>query len=369
MQTLLKVDALNATGQATGPLTVGGPLGPTQDPTPAMALIHQDHSMLGEEEDSLDRQQTMLSDQDGFFDSLAQVKEQYEFPINDSTCVKGKLRENVNFYKAIGASSFIISVIQDGYKLPFIYTPPSVQLHNNRSAIVHSSFVGEAVTELLNSGRIRELNAPPFVINPLSVSVQPCGKKRLILDLRYVNKCLKKFRFKCEDWKIALSYFEKGAHMFSFDLKSGYHHIEIAEEHQTYLGFSWNLQGSQSSRYFVFAVLPFGLSTAPYIFTKCVRPLQMYWRFQGVKIAVFLDDGFVIDNTYESCKVVSSKVKRDLGSAGFVLNDEKSVWEPRQVIVWLGLRWNSVEGCIHITDSRLRKIFEHIEAMSCPQGN
>ena len=87
--------------------------------------------------------------------------------------------------------------------------------------------------------------------------------------------------------------------MFSFDLKSGYHHIEIAEEHQTYLGFSWNLQGSQSSRYFVFAVLPFGLSTAPYIFTKCVRPLEKYWRFQGVKIAVFLDDGFVIDNTYE----------------------------------------------------------------------
>ena len=123
------------------------------------------------------------------------------------------------------------------------------------------------------------------------------------------------------------------------------------------------MQGSQSSRYFVFAVLPFGLSTAPYIFTKCVRPLEKYWRFQGVKIAVSLDDGFVIDNTYESCKVVSSNVKRDLGSAGFVLNDEKSVWEPRQVIVWLGLRWNSVEGCIHITDRRLRKIFEHIEAI------
>ena len=28
-----------------------------------------------------------------------------------------------------------------------------------------------------------------------------------------------------------LSYFEKDAYMFSFDLKSGYHHIEIAFEH------------------------------------------------------------------------------------------------------------------------------------------
>ena len=44
----------------------------------------------------------------------------------------------------------------------------------------------------------------PFVVNSLFVSVQPSGKKRLIL-----NKCLKKYRFKYEDWRVALGYFEK----------------------------------------------------------------------------------------------------------------------------------------------------------------
>ena len=44
-------------------------------------------------------------------------------------------------------------------------------------------------------------------------------------------------------------------------------------------------------RYFVFTVLPFGLSSAPYIFTKCLKPLEKYWRFNGVNIALFLDDG------------------------------------------------------------------------------
>ena len=63
------------------------------------------------------------------------------------------------------------------------------------------------------------------MVNPLSVSVQPNGKKRLILDLRYVNKHLIKQRVKYEDWKIALSYFQKRALMISFDLKSSYHHI------------------------------------------------------------------------------------------------------------------------------------------------
>ena len=35
-----------------------------------------------------------------------------------------------------------------------------------------------------------------------------------------------------------LSYFEKDACKFLFDLKGVYHHIEIASEYQIFLGFS-----------------------------------------------------------------------------------------------------------------------------------
>ena len=98
----------------------------------------------------------------------------------------------------------------------------------------------------------------------------------------------------------------------SFDLKSGYHHIEIASEHQTFLGFSWQFHQAEGFQYFVFSVLPFGLSTAPYIFTKCVCPLQKYWRLQGVKIAICLDDVLVIENDYGVCKTLSSRIKEDL---------------------------------------------------------
>ena len=55
----------------------------------------------------------------------------------------------------------------------------------------------------------------------------------------------------------------------------------------------WAFPGffSGAVKYFCFTVLPFGLSSAPYIFTKCLRPLVKFWRFNGVKIVVFLDDG------------------------------------------------------------------------------
>jgi len=51
------------------------------------------------------------------------------------------------------------------------------------------------------------VNEQPFIVNPLSVSVQPGGKKRLVLDLRHVSKSL--IKQSVENWKIAISYFVK----------------------------------------------------------------------------------------------------------------------------------------------------------------
>ena len=331
-----------------------------------MAVIHQDRSILGEEKEYREHQQVLLSDnqdKDLFVDILVEVKEYYELGSSDKIVnVKGKLREKVSFYQSIGAPDFALNVFRNGYRLPFVNFPDSVILPNNRSARDHSSFVDEALLELLSSGRVIQVVDAPFIINPLSVSFQPSRKKRLILDLRHVKKCLKKYRFKYEDWRVALSYFEKDAYMFSFDLKSGYHHMEIASEHQTFLGFSWKFHQAEDFQYFVFSVLPFGLSTVPYIFTKCVRPLQKYWcQLQGVKIAICLDDGLVIENDYGVCKMLSSRIKEDLRRVGFVANAEKSIWDPVQNIVWLGLCWNSLNGTICITERRLNKIFDHIQ--------
>ena len=71
-----------------------------------------------------------------------------------------------------------------------------------------------------------------------------------------------------EDSRTFLNYVHSLGYMFKFDMKSGYHHVSIHEESQTFLGFQWPLGSSLKPRFFVFAVLPFGLSSAPYVFTK-----------------------------------------------------------------------------------------------------
>ena len=95
--------------------------------------------------------------------------------------VKGSLKRNVAFWEHIGASRFIRDTIVDGYKIPFIYTPPAASFGNNRSAIQHSEFVELAISDLLIEGSVVECGFASTVVNPLSVSIQANGKKRLIL--------------------------------------------------------------------------------------------------------------------------------------------------------------------------------------------
>ena len=124
--------------------------------------------------------------------------EQYTAPyVKDKTPnIKGSLKRRISFWKTIGTPRFILDVIELGYKLPFGTLLESVHLRNNKSAETHAAFVDEAISELVNSGRVDLVSTAPYVVNPLSVSVQSGGKKRLILDLRHVNKCLSKKKIK-----------------------------------------------------------------------------------------------------------------------------------------------------------------------------
>ena len=112
--------------------------------------------------------------------------------------VKGRLKASIEYWRFIGAPKFILDTISDGYKIPFITTPPPVHLKNNGSALEHSDFINDAILELLQDNRIEELTTSPEIINPLTVSVQSSGKKRLILDLRHINLHVFKQKFKCE---------------------------------------------------------------------------------------------------------------------------------------------------------------------------
>jgi hypothetical protein len=165
---------------------------------------------------------------------------------------------------------------------------------------------------LKEKGCIIDVFQKPYVINPLTVSVNDSGKHILVLDLRHVNKYVQKQKIKFEGILEAKQYAKKDFFMVKWDMRSGYHHLNIYSEHQQFLGFSWNIDGKD--RYFFFFVLPFGLCSTGHIFIKVVRVLVNYWRSQCWAC-----------DSYERCARMAKIVHQDLLDAGFLPNNEKSI--------------------------------------------
>ena len=114
--------------------------------------------------------------------------------------------------------------------------------------------------------------------------------------------------------------------LFKFDLKSGYHHLDIFKPHQKYLGFAWETDGQQ--HFYVFTVLHFGLSTACYVFTKLMRPLIRYWRGRGLSDCTYVNDGIVEVKGKERAIQESRRIQSELLEVGLIVNNAKSHWVP-----------------------------------------
>lgn len=279
----------------------------------------------------------------------------------ESISVKGKLKAAIGKWKEIGANKFILNIIEQGYKLPFISTPKAKYFKNNQSAIANSGFVSSTIDDLLNCGSAIEVEHKPLVVSPLSVAFSSSGKKRLILDLRYVNEHLHKEFVSFDDWREFQNFVKPNGFAYKFDLRKGYHHIDIFQHHQNFLGFSWNK--NNRIRYYVFTVLPFGLSTAPNVFTKLMRVLVRRWHSQGIKISVFLDDGCGIGDTFEETIKSSTETKSLLSECGLVINKEKTIWYPTKNLTWLGINIDLNSNIYQISEKRIFSLLESCEQL------
>ena len=92
-----------------------------------------------------------------------------------------------------------------------------------------------------------------------------------------------------------------------------YHHIDIGDNCQKYLGFSWKIDSKIS--YFMFIVLPFSLNSPPFSFTKVMRCL--------LKI---LEKGRDKTFTYSSTTVLHPSPLPLLDLARNKQNSLKTVW-------------------------------------------
>ena len=269
--------------------------------------------------------------------------------------VQGRLKEHSTFWLTnLEASEFVKEIVQFGYRIPFLALPAPIFRFNHQSALQSEEFVSAAIVELEKGGCVVPCSECPLVCNPLSVVQKDSGKRRLVVDLRYVNQYLPVQKFKYEGLNLVPQMCGKGDWFITFDLKSGYHHVDINVDCWKYLGFSWSQHGVR--KFYMFRVLPFGLSSACYVFTKLLRPLVCRWRSKGIQAVMYIDDGIVVSKSESQCCVHRDMAVSDLERAGFVLNLKKCCLEPCQTGKWLGFTVNLSEGKFLVPVCKLDKL-------------
>ena len=257
------------------------------------------------------------------------------------------------WFNNLQLSALVFGVLLNCYMIPFIALPPPCFLTNNRSALNNAEFVVKAINELLLNRCVIEVFSRPYCCNPLSVVV---GRKlRLVLDLgRSVNPFVKNFKFKYEGLPTLAVMFRENFWFFTFDIESGYHHLDINSNFWKFLGFSWSFDGVV--RYFVFRVLPFGLSSACYLFTKMFKPFVARWRSFGIFAVVYVDDEIFACRSLLDAQSASKLVRSDLQLSGWKSNEKKSNWEPRQLGEWLGIIVDTIRMLFIIPEKKNVKL-------------
>ena len=138
--------------------------------------------------------------------------------------------------------------------------------------------------------------------------------------------------------------------MASIDWKDPYYSVPVASEYRKYLRFGW--QG----KVFQFTCLPNGVSSAPRLFTKIIKPLFSHLTLMGHLNSPYIDDVLVLGETKEECREnVKATINLSL-QLGFVVHSRKSVLEPTQEVVFLGFILNSRDMIISLTPEKATKL-------------
>ena len=103
-------------------------------------------------------------------------------------------------------------------------------------------------------------------------------------------------------------------------------------------------------------MLPFGLSTACFSFTKLLRPLLHRWRLLNFSCFWYLDDGISGHPDVVAASAASLIHQKDLDKFGLKVNLDKSNWHPRRIGEWLGLIINTIQMVFQVPRAKIDKL-------------
>ncbi|XP_027901587.1 uncharacterized protein LOC114162038 [Xiphophorus couchianus] len=261
------------------------------------------------------------------------------------------LAARVPFWRACALSPWIERTVATGYRLQFRIRPPRFQSVINTTVGTEAARVlRDEINTLLAKGAVRVVPASEAKRGWYSryfVVPKKGGGLRPILDLRVLNKHLRKFKFKMLTLRQLLNAVGPGDWFATIDLTDAYFHVAIHPEHRRFLRFAF--EGIA----YEYLVLPFGLSLAPRTFMKIVETALAPLREKGIRILAYLDDWALIASSREQAAEQLPQVLSHIQALGFSVNFQKSSLNPSQQFSFLGLEICSLSARARLSEHRV----------------
>jgi hypothetical protein len=272
--------------------------------------------------------------------------------------VGGRLQLFSSFWIKEVNDIWVTDVVTKGHSIEF-KTKPSLS-QKVRWTIIHdpqkSQVLAEEIQSLLEKDAIEPVDPlSPGYYSTFFVVPKRDGGHRPILNLKPLNKFVVYKKFRMETAKSVLAYLRRGNWLASVDLTDAYLHVPILPSHRPYLRFGF--QG----RTYQFKVLPFGLTSAPRVFTQVLAPLVGILHQWGIQFIPYLDDCLIVAPTQLELAHHIQLVQSLLTRAGFLINIKKSNLIPSQNLEFLGMRLDMDQGTVHLPLQKAQRLVQCVK--------
>lgn len=265
--------------------------------------------------------------------------------------IAGNIQFHAEAWRKVTQDPWVLNAVQ-GVEIPFTSTPyQTIEPREYKMAHAQKQLMDQELKLLRDKGviQVSAEEEGQFISNIFS-RPKPNNRIRIIFDLNELNDFVEYQKFKMTSLKTAYSLLSPGAFMASIDLRDAYYSVSITKEHRKYLKFRWD------NTLYQFNALPNGLACAPRFFTKIMIPVFAHVRAQAGNCFQYIDDSFIIDQTWQGCKDTVTTLHNTLGELGFFVHEEKSVTCPTTEITFLGFRINSINMSVTPTEEKREKM-------------
>jgi mRNA-degrading endonuclease HigB of HigAB toxin-antitoxin module len=244
-------------------------------------------------------------------------------------------------------------VIENGYKLEFDQIPPFLGIKETFVNSKQMEILEKEVSSLLKKNAIETVPKSFWkkgFYSTLFLVTKKTGDLRPVINLKPLNRYLKKQHFKMDTLSKVLNLVQKGDWAFTLDLKDAYFHIPIFKKHRKFLRFCIKGQVYQ------FKALCFGPTVSPRVFTKVIAVIAEYLRSKAIRLAVYLDDWLFLNQKLAAILKDREFTLSLLVELGFIVNVTKSHLIPTQEITYIGAFFNLIKGMVFPTLERFQKL-------------